>query len=179
MRRQSVKQIITYKYYVDHPEDTKTLDKIDLFIHKRRPNWRDDMSFNKTFNFGKDSTIYGLTITYEPTNLSGSEILNFRYIINERTDEESFTYDYHFFNETTKIDSELHFRKDEGIEKPSSSEISSWYSTDSVEHYRDFQISNGVIDEFKDYFVKNTDSLTYNEVLPISTVLDSTNKCNF
>ena len=170
MRRQSVKQIITYKYYVDHPEDTKTLDKIDLFIHKRRPNWRDDMSFNKTFNFGKDSTIYGLTITYEPTNLSGSEILNFRYIINERTDEESFTYDYHFFNETTKIDSELHFYKDEGIEKPSKSEIRTWYSTDSIEQYRNFQISNEVIGEFKDYFVKNTDSLTYNEVLPISTV---------
>jgi hypothetical protein len=170
MRRQSVKQIIVYKYYFDHPEETKTLDKIDLFIHKRKPNWRDDMSYNKTVNFGKDSTIYGLTITLEPTDASGSEILNFRYIINARTDEKSFTYDYRFFNETTKIASELRFRKDEGIEKPSSSEISTWYSTDSVEHYRDFQISNGVIDEFKDYFVKNTDSLTYNEVLPISTV---------
>ncbi len=174
MRRQSVKQIITYNYNIDYHEDTSTLDKIEFFIHKRKPNWRDDMDYIKTLNFGKDSTIYGLTLDYWPTEINNGATsylhLHFVYNRNNFTDEESFYYFHNFYNESTKIGYNIHFRKDEKIEKPSKSEFSTGHSTDSVEHFRDFNISNEVINELKDYFIKNTDSLTYTGILPISAV---------
>ena len=168
-----IKRISSFHYATNYRDSTKWLAGIDIYDYQKKPNWKDDVQFNKTLSYNKDSTLSNIRIYY--FNPSGEgEFFEFALIRQEGVNEESIIFYHTFMDTTTNRWISIHYEQDGGVPLLQLSKVEIEYSSDSVEYTRVLSPSKELVSHYRNFALMSADSIKFTKKLPTPDVITCT-----
>jgi hypothetical protein len=143
------------------------LSAIEIYSYQKKENWRDDIQFDKTLYFGKDSFLHEIKLNYYPPSSEGSEFFELSLINRWKNVNEESLYIDHYIGDSVKNTSlEIHYEQDGSIELSQLSHVQIEYSSDSVEFTRVLSPSKELVNHYRNIAFMYADSIEITERLP-------------
>lgn len=173
LSRPEIKRISTFHYATNYRDSTKWLASIDIYDYQKKTNWKDDVQFNKTLFYNKDSSLSNIRIYY--FNPSGEgEFFEFELIRQKGGNEESIGF-YHTFMDTINNRwISTHYEQDGGVPLLQLSKVEIEYSCDSVEYTRVLSPSKEFVSHYRNFALMSADSIKFTKKLPAPHVISCT-----
>lgn len=174
IKRLEVKRISSFHYATDFSDSTQWLAGIEIYSYQKKPRWEDDMQFDKTLSYTRDSSLCEIKINYFHPSGEG-EFFDFTLIRRHGMNEESIIFNHFTLDSTKNIGISIHYEQDGGIELPQLSHVQLDFRGDSIDYTRVLSPSKELVNHYRNFALMCADSIEFTDKISMPNINTCTN----